>query len=141
MQRITASIFFGFFTISILAAEAGASVITTGTLLEEMTDLGGLACWPEPAYRTIQVSSFDRRSTTSEAPGLVLERRRLRPRADISEGCISTAACVLANLSLQLGRSLTWDEPKGQVAGDTEANQLLARPYRAPWVHPVPEKV
>ena len=72
---------------------------------------------------------------------LECRERRGRPRADISEGCISTAACVLANLSLQLGRSLTWDEPKGQVAGDTEANQLLARPYRAPWVHPVPEKV
>ena len=50
-----------------LAAEAG--VITTGTLLEEMTDLDRLARWPEPAYRTIQFSSYDRRSTTSEAPG------------------------------------------------------------------------
>jgi predicted dehydrogenase len=64
-----------------------------------------------------------------------------RPCADINEGCISTAACVLANLSLQLGRSLTWDAEKGQVAGDEEANRLLARPYRAPWIHPVPDKV
>ena len=66
---------------------------------------------------------------------------RGRPRADISEGCISTAACVLANLSLQLGRSLTWNAEKGQVADDEEANRLLARPYRAPWVHPLPDKV
>jgi len=34
-----------------------------------MTDLGRLARWPEPAYRTVQFSSYDRRSTTSEAPG------------------------------------------------------------------------
>ena len=69
MQRISAIILFGFFAISIRAAEPGPSVVTTGTLLEEMTDLGRLARWPEPAYRTIQFSSFDRRSTTSEAPG------------------------------------------------------------------------
>lgn len=64
-----------------------------------------------------------------------------KPRADISEGCISTAACVLANLSLQLGRTLAWDPEKWRVVGDEEANRLLARPYRAPWVHPVPDKV
>ncbi len=63
-------------------------------------------------------------------------QRRSRPVADISEGCTSTVACILANVSLQLGRSLTWDAEKGQVVGDEEANRLLARPYRAPWVHP-----
>jgi len=66
---------------------------------------------------------------------------RGRPRADISEGSASTAICVLANLSLQLKRSLTWDEAKGQVVGDEEANKLLTRSYRAPWVHPSPERV
>jgi predicted dehydrogenase len=65
---------------------------------------------------------------------------RGRPRADIAEGSTSTAMCVLANLSLQLQRSLTWDETKGRVVGDEDANKLLARPYRAPWVHPVAEK-
>jgi hypothetical protein len=34
-----------------------------------MTDLGQLARWPRPAYRTVQFSSYDRRSTTSETPG------------------------------------------------------------------------
>ena len=66
---------------------------------------------------------------------------RGRPRADISEGSASTAICVLANLSLQLKRSLTWDEAKGRVVGDEEANQLLTRSYRAPWVHPSPGMV
>ena len=66
---------------------------------------------------------------------------RKRPRADIEQGCISTVACVLANISLQLGRSLVWDPDKGQVMGDDEANRLLARPYRSPWVHPTPDNV
>ena len=55
--------------VSTLASEPNTPVITTGTLLEEMGDLGHLARWPDPAYRTIQFSSYDRRSTTSEAPG------------------------------------------------------------------------
>lgn len=61
---------------------------------------------------------------------------RSQPVADIEQGHISTASCILANLSQQLGRSLTWDAQRQQVVGDDEANGLLARPYRAPWVHP-----
>lgn len=54
---------------AILAAEPSPTPVTTGTLLAEMADLGRLARWPDPAYRTVQFSSYDRRSTTSEAPG------------------------------------------------------------------------
>jgi len=62
--------------------------------------------------------------------------QRSKPVADIEQGYISTASCILANLSMKLGRSLTWDENSGKVVGDEEANRLLRRPYRAPWVHP-----
>ena len=65
---------------------------------------------------------------------------RGRPVADIEEGYISSASSILANISMQLGRSLTWDPAQGQVVGDEEANRLLRRPYRAPWVHPEPAK-
>jgi predicted dehydrogenase len=66
---------------------------------------------------------------------------RKPPVADIEQGYMSAAACILANLSLQLGRSLTWDHAKGVVVNDAEANRLLRRPYRGPWVHPDPAKV
>jgi predicted dehydrogenase len=66
---------------------------------------------------------------------------RGRPVADIEEGYISTAACVLANISLDLGRSIQWDHAKGVVVGDAEANKRLRRPYRSPWVHPEPGTV
>ena len=62
--------------------------------------------------------------------------KRTKPVADIEQGYISTTSCILANLSMKLGRSLAWDGAKGQVMGDEEANGLLRRPYRAPWVHP-----
>jgi predicted dehydrogenase len=68
-------------------------------------------------------------------------KTRGRPVADIEQGYISTTACILANLSMQLGRSLEWDHARGVVKGDEEANRRLRRPYRAPWVHPEPPKV
>jgi predicted dehydrogenase len=65
---------------------------------------------------------------------------RGRPVADIEEGYISTTSCLLANLSMQLGRTLTWDPQAGKVLGDDEANRRLARPYRSPWTHPATAK-
>ncbi len=61
---------------------------------------------------------------------------RGKPVADIEEGYISTASCILANLSMKLGRTLTWDANKGEIANDPEANGLMKRPYRGPWRHP-----
>ena len=66
---------------------------------------------------------------------------RGRPVADIEQGYISTTSCILANLSMKLGRSLAWDSAKGRIIGDDEANRLLRRPYRTPWVHPEATKV
>ena len=66
---------------------------------------------------------------------------RSKPVADIEQGYISTTACILANMSLKLGRSLTWDHATGRIVGDEEANRLLQRPYRTPWVHPDPANV
>jgi len=68
-------------------------------------------------------------------------RTRGRPVADIQEGYISSTACILANMACALGRTLEWDPEKGRIVGDDEANRLLARPYREPWVHPTPETV
>ena len=64
---------------------------------------------------------------------------RGRPVADIEEGHTSTTACILANIAMDLGRTLEWDAAAGKVVGDEEANQRLARPYRAPWIHPDPK--
>ena len=68
--------------------------------------------------------------------------KRSRPVADIEEGHISTVSCLLANLSQRLGgRSLRWDADTHRVIGDDEANKLLVRPYREPWIHPTPDNV
>lgn len=61
---------------------------------------------------------------------------RSNPVSDIEQGHISTTSCILANLAMKLKRTLAWDPVKHQVINDEEANKLLRRPYRAPWVHP-----
>ncbi|MBW3599558.1 MAG: gfo/Idh/MocA family oxidoreductase, partial [Planctomycetes bacterium] len=62
---------------------------------------------------------------------------RSRPVADIEEGHISTASCILANVSMQLGgRPIIYDPEKRVVTGDEEATKLLRRNYRQPWRHP-----
>lgn len=66
---------------------------------------------------------------------------RGRPVADIEEGYISTTSCILANMALDVGRTLEWDSKAGRVSGDDEANRLLTRPYRGPWKHPKPATV
>jgi predicted dehydrogenase len=62
--------------------------------------------------------------------------KRSRPVADIEQGHISTASCILANLSMKVGRTLNYDPAQRIVVGDPEATALLRRPYRAVWRHP-----
>jgi predicted dehydrogenase len=68
--------------------------------------------------------------------------KRSRPVADIEQAHISTTACILANISMQLnGRPLLYDPAKRIVRNDPEATKRLRRPYRKPWTHPEPERV
>lgn len=67
--------------------------------------------------------------------------KRSRPVADIEQGHISTAACILANMSMKLGRTLSYDPVNRIVTNDAQATGLLRRDYRAPYVHPEPHNV
>ncbi|MCC7375999.1 MAG: Gfo/Idh/MocA family oxidoreductase [Verrucomicrobiales bacterium] len=68
--------------------------------------------------------------------------QRTPPVANIEQAFISSASCILANISQKLGgRTLVYDPKSASIPGDREANALLRRPYRSPWVHPEPGKV
>jgi len=67
--------------------------------------------------------------------------KRSRPVADIEQGHISTASCLLANLSMKLGRTLSYDPAKMIVSNDSEATRMLRRPYRKPYIHPDPKDI
>lgn len=51
-----------------VAAGCAAPRITTGSLLNEMTDLAGLCEYPDPPFTCSQFSSYDRRSKTPDDP-------------------------------------------------------------------------
>jgi hypothetical protein len=44
-------------------------VVTTGTLIDELTDLRKLAEYPVPGFRSIQYSSYDRHTVSPDKPG------------------------------------------------------------------------
>ncbi|MBE7557668.1 DUF2961 domain-containing protein [bacterium] len=53
----------------VTAGALAAETVTTGTLLSEMTDLARLREFPDPAYDTVQFSSYDRTSQIAGGPG------------------------------------------------------------------------
>ena len=55
---------------------------------------------------------------------------------DILEGYMSTCLPNLANISYLLGRELTFDGTKEQFVKDKEADKMLTREYRKPYVVP-----
>ena len=57
----------------------------------------------------------------------------------IEDGFYSCAVIHLGNIAYRLGRTLTFDPETLTFPGDAEANAMLTRDYRAPYV--VPDKV
>ena len=57
-------------------------------------------------------------------------------RCDIEEGHRSAALAHLANISYRTGHSLQFDTNREIFPGNAEANSLLTRKYRAPYVVP-----
>ena len=48
----------------------------------------------------------------------------------------SSVLPLLGMISWRAGRSIEWDGDKEQIINDPKSNELLQRPYRAPWKYP-----
>ena len=66
-------------------------------------------------------------------------RSRQRPVADVEIGHRTATICHLINIARELGRPLRWDPEKEEFLDDPEANALLDRPRRPPYL--LPEEV
>ena len=71
--------------------------------------------------------------------GAVRSRKREELNAEVEEGALSCNLMHLANISYRVGRTLNWDAKTMTIVNDPEANKMLTREYRAPFV--VPKKV
>ena len=69
----------------------------------------------------------------------VRSRKREDLHCEIEQGHLSTSLCHLANISYRVGRKLDFDPDTETFPGDDEANALLTREYREPYV--VPDEV
>jgi predicted dehydrogenase len=56
--------------------------------------------------------------------------------APLEEGHLSTSLCHLGNISYRVGRSVKFDGATERFVGDSDADALLTRTYRAPYVLP-----
>jgi hypothetical protein len=64
----------------------------------------------------------------------VRSRQPQKLNATIEGGHLSTALCHLGNISYRVGRSVTFDGATERFVGDSEADKLLTKKYRAPYV-------
>jgi len=69
----------------------------------------------------------------------VRSRKQPELTADVELGVTAAALCHLANISYRTGRKLNFDAAAGRFVNDAEANRLLTREYRSPYI--VPDKV
>jgi predicted dehydrogenase len=66
---------------------------------------------------------------------LEARKNRSKPIADIEQGYISTACCLLANVSQKTGKTIAVDPKTGDVSDETVKKHLV-RPYRKGYKHP-----
>ncbi len=107
-------------------------------------DLMGFAVYKGEKREKVMEMKYAEPRTWAFGPhiGAFLKAVRSRdPRdltAGVEEGVLSANLCHIANISYRLGRRLLIDPSTGRFA-DADANRMLTRDYRAPYV--VPERV
>jgi predicted dehydrogenase len=63
-------------------------------------------------------------------------KTRARPNADVELGRLSTTLCHVGNICTRLKRDVEFDPVQENFGADKEANSLLTKEYRAPYVLP-----
>ena len=114
-------------------------VAFTGTDATLIVDTGGWEIIAEPKQRN-SVVEMKRHAVANEKVraahhGDFLEcvRTRRQPVENLDVGHHVSTVAHLGNLALRSRSRIEWDGEAGRVNGNSEANSLLLRPYRAPW--------
>jgi hypothetical protein len=63
-------------------------------------------------------------------------KSRKRPEADVEVGHYASNPGHLMNIAMRVGRRARWDPKAEQFIDDADANALVTKKYREPWVLP-----
>jgi len=63
-------------------------------------------------------------------------RSRKRPEADVEIGHFASNPGHLMNIAMKVGRRIRWDPKAERVIDDPQADALVTKKYRKPWVLP-----
>jgi predicted dehydrogenase len=63
-------------------------------------------------------------------------RSRKQPAAHPEDGHRATTTPLLGNIAFKVGRKIHWDAEREQIPNDSQANAMLSKVYRAPYVLP-----
>ncbi len=119
----------------------GYGIIFYGTEASLFVDRGGFEIIPETkrerdlnVARTLPMSrGTSEQHLTHVRNFLDCIKSRQRPNSDVEIGHYATMTPHLGNIAFRTGRKIRWDVEREQVIGDPEANQMVSKPYRAPW--------
>ncbi len=120
------NIFFG--SEGVMVVDLMGYQVYKGESLEKVTDVGHK-----------EKRAWDTAPHMANFLEAVKSRKANELHADIEIGAGAAALCHMANISYRLGRKLEFDAKTQRFAGDAEANRMLTRDYRKPYV--VPERV
>jgi predicted dehydrogenase len=73
------------------------------------------------------------RSPGHEREFLDCVKSRKQPSCSVAYHYPLHIALNLGHIAMKVGRKVRWDEQKGEIVGDKEANRLVTPQYRAPW--------
>src|SRR5205823_5436374 len=99
----------------------------------------------ERGEKTIDEKAPDNQEVSHNGPHFQNFFKAMRSRksedlnADVAVGVLAADLAHLANISYRLRKKLNFDPKTLTFPGEPEANRMLTRQYRAPYI--VPEKV
>ena len=97
--------------VSLLGGPSFAEPITTESLIGEMTDMHRLTYFPAPAYKTVQFSSYDRRSNLPGGPAWCLVQYETIENEDANVGL----PVFNAGASTVGDPGISWDAHSGDL--------------------------
>ncbi len=122
--------------VTMVRQEGVNGVLFAGTEGKVEVNRGYLRTWPDRLIR-VRLKPGDvhlYESRNHRADWLKCIRTRFLPICDVEVGLRSATVCHAGNIVYKLNRPLRWDPKREQFENDPEANRLLCRPYRSPWM-------